>query len=69
MNNCKGEKLERLLQNRGYIDYLLMEQEGEFGDSKELRANIKEIVNICILNAIEYIGAEQEEIEKLSNML
>ena len=63
------EKLTRLLSNRGYIDHLLESQEEMAGDSREMRSEIRDVVNTCIINAMDLVGAGEEEIRGIELLL
>lgn len=76
----KNQSLLNLINHRGYINHLLEEHKGYMtylvGEHEEmeqeieqLKITIREVLNTCIINATEYVGASQRDTERLENIL
>lgn len=68
MNN-KYNDLVRLLSNRNYIDFVIDENIKLPGETEELKADIKMVVNTCIINSMELVGADEKELEDMKIVL
>lgn len=59
------KKLEKLLHDRGYIDYLLEELETNEG----MRMEVRKVINACVIRTMDMMGADIEDIKEMESML